>query len=43
VGSPQYTAFLTEWSLAAPKADVFAPKLPKDAAKVEFLPIGEGR
>jgi hypothetical protein len=43
VGAPQYTASITEWSLVPPKAEVFAAKVPKDAAKVEFLPIGEGR
>jgi hypothetical protein len=42
VGAPQYTASITEWSFEVPKAEVFAPKVPKDAAKVEFLPIGEG-
>ena len=42
-GSPQYTASLTDWSLAAPKAALFAPKLPKGAGKVDFLPIREGR
>ena len=43
LGSPQYTASITEWNLGAPKAELFAAKVPKDAAKVEFLPIGEGR
>jgi len=43
LGSPQYTASITEWSFEAPKADLFAAKVPKDAARVEFLPIGEGR
>lgn len=43
LGSPQYTASITEWNLAAPKAEIFAPKVPDGAAKVEFLPIGEGR
>jgi hypothetical protein len=42
-GSPQYTASITEWSLKAPKSELFAAKVPKDAAKVDFLPIGEGR
>jgi hypothetical protein len=42
-GSPQYTASITEWTLAAPKADLFAAKVPEGAARVEFLPIGEGR
>jgi hypothetical protein len=42
VGSPQYTAFITEWSFAAPKPDLFKPKVPKDAAKVEFLPLPTG-
>jgi len=43
LGAPQYTASITEWSLEPPKAEVFEAKVPKDAAKVEFLPIGEGR
>ena len=42
LGSPQYTATITEWSFAAPKPDLFAPKVPKDAAKVEFLPLPTG-
>jgi hypothetical protein len=42
-GSPQYTAFLTEWSLEPPPADLFAAKLPEDVAEVEFLPVGEAR
>ena len=42
VGSPQYTASITDWSFAAPKPDLFAPKVPKDAAKVEFLPLPTG-
>lgn len=42
-GSPQYTASITEWSLEAPKSELFAPKVPKEAAKVDFLPIKEGR
>jgi hypothetical protein len=42
-GSPQYTASITEWSFAAPKSELFAPKVPKEAAKVDFLPIKEGR
>ncbi len=42
-GSPQYTASLTDWSLAAPKADLFVPKLPKGAGKVDFLPLPEGK
>jgi hypothetical protein len=43
VGSPQYTAFITEWSFEPPAADLFAPKLPEDVAVVEFLPVVEGR
>ena len=43
LGSPQYTASITDWSLAMPKAGIFAPKVPEGAAKVDFLPIGEGR
>ncbi len=42
-GSPQYTASITEWSFEAPKSELFAPKVPKEAARVDFLPIGEGR
>ena len=42
VGSPQYTASITEWSFAAPKPELFVPKVPKDAAKVEFLPLPTG-
>jgi hypothetical protein len=38
-GSPQYTAFITEWSFAAPDSKLFTPDVPKDAAKVEFLPL----
>lgn len=43
LGMPQYTASITEWSLEAPKADLFSPKVPKDAAEIGFLPIGGGR
>jgi hypothetical protein len=43
VGEPQYTVSITEWSFAAPKPGLFAPKIPKGAGKVDFLPIGEGR
>ena len=42
-GRPQYTASITEWSFEAPKSELFASKVPKGAAKVDFLPIGEGR
>jgi hypothetical protein len=42
-GSPQYTASITEWSFETPKAEVFTPKVPKEAAKVDFLPIREDR
>ena len=42
-GSPQYTATITEWSFDAPAADLFAAKVPQGAAKVEMLPLGEGR
>jgi hypothetical protein len=42
-GSPQYTASITEWTFAVPKSELFAPKVPKEAAKVDFLPIREGR
>jgi len=41
-GSPQYTASITEWSFETPKSDLFTPKVPKEAAKVDFLPIREG-
>jgi hypothetical protein len=43
LGSPQFTAWITEWSFAAPAADLFEAKLPADVARVEFLPIGEAR
>ena len=43
LGSPQYTASITEWSFGAPKAELFAPKVPQGAARVEFLPLGGGR
>jgi hypothetical protein len=42
-GSPQYTASITEWSFEPPAADLFSAKVPEGAAKVEFLPVGEGR
>ncbi len=42
-GSPQYTASITEWSFETPNSELFAPKVPKEAAKVDFLPIREGR
>jgi len=44
-GSPQYTATITDWSFEPPAPDVFASKVPKEAGKVEFLPLptGEGR
>jgi hypothetical protein len=42
LGSPQYTASITEWSFAPPKSELFAPKVPKDAAKVDFLPLPTG-
>ena len=38
-GSPQYTAFITEWSFDAPDAKLFTPDVPKHAAKVDFLPL----
>jgi len=38
-GSPQYTASITEWSFETPKAELFTTKVPKEAAKVDFLPI----
>jgi hypothetical protein len=38
-GSPQYTASITEWTFETPKSEHFAPKIPKEAAKVDFLPI----
>ena len=40
-GAPQYTASITEWKLEKPKSEQFAPKIPKGAAKVDFLPIRE--
>jgi len=42
-GSPQFTASITEWSFEPAKAELFAPKLPKDAGKVDFLPLEGGR
>jgi hypothetical protein len=42
-GSPQYTASITEWSFDAPAADLFTARIPKDSARVEFLPVVEGR
>ena len=42
-GAPQYTATITEWSFEPPKADLFVPKIPKGAGKVDFLPLREGR
>jgi hypothetical protein len=42
-GWPEYTASITEWSFEPPAKDLFEPKVPKDFAKVEFLPIQEGR
>lgn len=42
-GSPSYEVSITDWNLQAPKPELFAPKVPKDAGKVGFLPIGEGR
>ena len=42
-GSPQFTASITEWSFEAPKPEVFVAKVPKDAGKVEFLPLEGGR
>lgn len=46
VGAPQYTAVITEWSFEPPAPDLFEAKLPKDVARVDFLPItggGQGR
>ena len=43
VGQPQYEVTITDWTLKAPKPEIFAPKVPKGAAKVGFLPIGENR
>lgn len=43
IGQPQYEVTITDWTLKAPKPEIFAPKLPKGVAKVEFLPIGENR
>ena len=43
--SRQFTASITDWSFAAPNADLFVPKIPKGAGKVDFLPLQpqEGR
>jgi hypothetical protein len=38
-GSPQYTASITDWSFEAQPAELFVPKIPKDAGKVEFLKL----
>ncbi len=38
-GSPQYTAWITEWSFEPPPAEIFEEKLPDDVAAVEFLPL----
>lgn len=43
LGSPQYTASITEWSFEPPAADLFTAKVPEEAAEVEFLPVAEGR
>jgi hypothetical protein len=42
-GSPQYTASITEWSFETPNSELFTAKVPKEAAKVDFLPIREDR
>jgi len=42
-GSPQFTASITEWSFEPPKPEIFVAKVPKDAGKVDFLPLGGGR
>jgi hypothetical protein len=42
-GSPEYIAVITDWSFETPKADLFTPKVPEGAAKMDFLPIGEAR
>jgi hypothetical protein len=42
-GSPQYTASITEWSFEAPKPELFVPKLPEGAARIDFMPLQEGR
>lgn len=42
-GSPQYTASITEWSFAPPKPELFVPKIPKTAGRVDFLPLQGGR
>jgi hypothetical protein len=42
-GAPEYTAVITDWSFETPKADLFTPKVPEGAAKMDFLPIGEAR
>ncbi len=43
VGSPQYTASITEWSFERPPAELFVAKVPEGAASVEFLPVAEVR
>jgi hypothetical protein len=42
-GSPQYTAFLTEWSFEVPAKEIFSPKVPESAGRVDFLPATEAR
>jgi len=41
--APQFTASITEWRLEAPPAALFTPKVPKDAAEVDFLPVRGGQ
>jgi hypothetical protein len=41
-GSPQYTAFITDWRFEAPDPGLFRPKVPEDAAEIEFLPLPTG-
>ena len=42
-GAPEYEVLITEWKLAVPKPETFAPKVPKGTGRVGFLPIGEAR
>jgi len=36
-GTPRYMIVLMDWDFTAPKPDLYTPKLPKDATKLEFL------
>jgi len=42
VGDPEYEITITDWSLKAPRPEIFAAKIPKGAGKVDFLPLPAG-